>query len=255
VIRRIHTPVLQEGHNALGPVQAHHARDVLRLSDGDEVEVFDDAGRTAVGVLRFQGETAVVEAWKIVAPEVTGERFRWSVASAVPKGERADWMVEKLSELGAQAFIPLATARSVVLPEGKNKRDRWARIATESAKQSRRAGVMRIEPLTALEEAVRAIAAAGPSKEGEGWCLSTGKAALPIATAAGDVAGPSLTLFIGPEGGWTPEEVGRMTAAGLMEVRLTHTVLRVETAAVAAGAVVAALGSTGKSRASGTEHA
>jgi 16S rRNA (uracil1498-N3)-methyltransferase len=239
VIRRIHTPVLQEGDNALRPAQAHHARAVLRLCDGDEVEVFDNAGRTAVGVLRYHGETTVVQVRKIVTSGATA--LRWSVASAVPKGERADWMVEKLSELGAEAFIPLATARSVVLPEGRNKRDRWARIATESAKQSRRPGVMRIDPLTPLADAIGTLADGNAIGESIGWCLSTGEAAMPIAAAARDYAGRILTLFIGPEGGWTPEEAARMSAAGIAEIRLTGTVLRVETAAVAAGAVVAAL--------------
>jgi len=236
VIRRIHTPVLQDGDNALDPVQAHHARMVLRLRDGDEVEVFDDAGQTAIGELRLDGETAAVHVRQILSSAAT-TALRWSVASAVPKGERADWMVEKLSELGAEAFIPLATARSVVLPEGKNKRERWARIATESAKQCRRAGVMRIEPLTPLAEVI----AAAVTSESTGWCLSTGEAAVPIAAAAREHRGRFLTLFVGPEGGWTPEEAAGMSAAGLAEVKLTGTILRVETAAVAAGAVVAIL--------------
>lgn len=249
VIRRIHTPVLLEGENALGPVQTHHARAVLRLSDGDKVEIFDNAGRTAVGLLRFHSDGgAIVQVETFDTTPKSRAGLRWSVAAAVPKGERADWMVEKLSELGAEAFIPLATARSVVLPAGKSKPQRWARIATESAKQSRRTGVMRIEPLMPLSDAVGQVATSGAT----GWCLSTGAAALQIAAAARDYAGQLLTLFVGPEGGWTPQELALMSAAGLAEVSLTSTILRVETAAVAAGAVVAAMagltvGQTGKS--------
>jgi 16S rRNA (uracil1498-N3)-methyltransferase len=225
----------------LSPVQTHHARAVLRLGDGDEVEVFDDAGRTGVGVLRFKGESAVVHVRQIVTSIASTAALRWSIASAVPKGERADWMVEKLSELGAESFIPLATARSVVLPEGKNKRDRWTRIAIESAKQSRRPGVMRIEPLTSLADAVKVAAARPPAGVSRGWCLSTGELAVPIAAAARVYPGRCMTLFIGPEGGWMLDELSQMSAAGLTQVRLTGTILRVETAAVAAGAVVAAL--------------
>src|SRR6185295_16110244 len=124
-------------------------RDVLRLSTGAELELFDDAGRVA------RGEIVATEPLvRVRVGEVGTVRHSTravTIASAVPKGERADWMIEKLSELGCERFVPLATARSVVLPEGKNKRERWIRIATESAKQSRRAGVMRIDELTAVK--------------------------------------------------------------------------------------------------------
>ena len=209
----------------MGPVQAHHARAVLRLCDGDEVEVFDNAGRTAVGVLRFQGDAAVVEVGKILLSSPAA--LRWSVASAVPKGERADWMVEKLSELGVSSFIPLATQRSVVLPGGTNKRQRWERIAIESAKQSRRRGVMQIGDLTPLAGAMTS-----------GWYLSPDPRAVPIVQPLAELKVPELRLFIGPEGGWTDEERAAFETAGLTPVRLTDTILRIETAAVAAAAVV-----------------
>ena len=83
--------------------------------------------------------------------------FTWTVASAVPKGPRADWMVEKLSELGATAFVPLQTARSVAMPSGSGKLDRWSRLAAEAAKQCGRPGVMRIEPLTPVADVISSI--------------------------------------------------------------------------------------------------
>jgi len=143
VARRIHVPVLAVGETRLDEAQAHHARDVLRLTQGAEVEVFDDEGRAACGTLLIAPGAVAVRVEHLDEASA-GSSVRLTVASAVPKGERADWMVEKLSELGVAAFVPLATARSVVLPEGRNKRQRWARIATEAAKQSRRAGVMQI---------------------------------------------------------------------------------------------------------------
>jgi len=99
---------------------------------------------------------------------------------------------------------------------------------------------MRIDALTPLADAVKAAAAGNRPGQSMGWFCSTGDAALPIATAVGNHTGKVLTIFIGPEGGWTPEELVGMSAAGLIGVRLTDTVLRVETAAVAAGAIVAA---------------
>ena len=161
------------------------------------------------------------------------------VAAAVPKGDRADWMVEKLSELGVDEFVPLAAARSVVLPEGRGKHDRWNRIATEAAKQSRRAGVMRITKLTDLSGAL--AGATDAAQSGRAWFLTTeDDAAVPISTALRDVpAGARLTVFVGPEGGWTVEERQQFAAAGATAVRLGPTILRVETAAIATAVVVA----------------
>jgi 16S rRNA (uracil1498-N3)-methyltransferase len=150
-------------------------------------------------------------------------------------------MVEKLSELGVAEWIPLAAERSVVLPEGTGKRDRWVRIATEAAKQSQRVGVMKIGPLT-KPAAVIDSCSSGPAHRIEGWCLSTEVADAAFASNLALQASPAvpLVIFVGPEGGWTPAELERFGAAGnLRIVRLTRTVLRVETAAVAAAAIAA----------------
>ena len=238
VARRIHIPVLHAGDIALDAAQAHHARDVLRLADGAEVEAFDDHGATAAATLIYgnAGETAVRVAHINVEP--ARSKLKWIVASAVPKGDRADWMIEKLSELGASAFIPLETARAIVIPEGKNKRDRWTRIAIESAKQSRRHGVMTIEPLTLLMDAIQIATAATGSAV---WVFTTELAGKPIREMI--AAAPNvgiLTLFIGPEGGWTPTELTAFEAHDVSPVRLGDWILLIETAAVASAAIVSA---------------
>ena len=243
VLRRVHVPILSVGRVTLDESQARHAVDVLRLATGTAVEVFDDAGRVATGELVIDDDDDVfvtVESIHDARASGGASRLEWTVAAAVPKGERADWMVEKLSELGTAAFVPLAAARSVVLPEGKNKRERWARIATESAKQSRRAGVMRIGELTTVDAL---LASLNTSSDAAGWYFSTADdAALVVDAAAALPAGVrSVTALIGPEGGWTPDELSRFAAAGLTAVALTHTVLRVETAAIAAAAVIGAV--------------
>jgi 16S rRNA (uracil1498-N3)-methyltransferase len=229
--RRLLVPELHVGRVALPGDQAHHARDVLRLGVGDAVELFTATGRTGAGL--------IVEGLALM------------IASAVPKGARGDWMIEKLSELGVARFVPLMTARSVVHPEGRNKIERWQRLAAESAKQSHRSGVMRIEPLTALDEVLKGLS--GPAAY-----LSTAApaATVPLSTwFAGRTTGKpegmpvppgaehsqSLTLLVGPEGGWSEEEMGRFAERHLTPLTLGRTILRVETAAIAAAAVVAAL--------------
>ena len=227
VLRRVHLPQLHPGEVALEPAAAHHVRNVLRLTEGTTVELFDNDGATAAAEIIHLEPQVIVRIGAVTAASGGADLV---IASAVPKGERADWMVEKLSELGCARFIPLATARSVVLPEGKNKRDRWLRLATESARQSRRAGVMRIDPLTPLLDALRQI---DPSADT--FNLSTESTAEPIVAALTGRA--NVMLFIGPEGGWTGDEIALFSERHVRGLRLTTTILRVETAAVAAAAV------------------
>jgi len=243
VARRLHVPVLSVGRNTLDERQARHAVDVLRLASGTTVEVFDDAGHVAAAELVIEDEGDVwveVEALDDGAAAARRTQIALTIASAVPKGERADWMIEKLSELGVTAFVPLAAARSVVLPEGKNKRDRWMRIAEESAKQSRRAGVMRIAELTSVSAVVERVQASRDHTAA--WHFSTGERATPIAQLAQKLKPAQAVIgLIGPEGGWTDDEVAGFVKAHVAAARLTPTVLRVETAAIAVAAVIGSL--------------
>jgi len=232
VLRRVHVHELRPGDVELDAEGAHHARNVLRLTVGTIIELFDDAGAVAQGEIVELTPRLVVRVGEI-AERASGMQL--TIASAVPKGDRADWMIEKLSELGCSRFIPLAAARSVVLPEGRNKRERWVRIATEAAKQSRRAGVMQIGELTPV---AKAIELAAPENR---LVLSTVPSAKPIAQAL-EGRPSSVSLFVGPEGGWHEDELALFDRSGVLAVKLTSTVLRVETAAIAAATLALVLG-------------
>jgi 16S rRNA (uracil1498-N3)-methyltransferase len=231
--RRIHVTQIRLGNVPLPVPEAHHVRDVLRLTAGTAVELFDSTGNVATGVICHLDSDSVVVKVDAIEARAEAAGCRLTVASAVPKSDRADWMIEKLSELGVDRFIPLATARSVVLPSGQNKIDRWARIAVEAAKQSRRNGVMEIGALTSLSEAI----AATP----RGVCLSTADGATPIGQMMRGSPVDKLAIFIGPEGGWTPEELSKMADANFVAASLTPTILRVETAAVIAAGILICL--------------
>lgn len=235
--RRIRVPVLTTGLNLLPDDQAHHVRDVLRMRPGQALELFTDEGVQAratlheVGPQRVLAEVAALDqAAPLAIPLV--------IASAVPRSNRADWMIEKLSELGVTRYIPLSASRSVVVPEGHNKLERWRRIAIEAAKQSRRTGTMTIDPVMSLPAALELTVPLGDAAY-----LSTGSDTQPIYhfLAAQEELRP-LTLFIGPEGGWTPVEMEAFGQAGLTAVGLTTTILRIETAALAAAAVIGCWG-------------
>jgi 16S rRNA (uracil1498-N3)-methyltransferase len=199
------------------------------LGDGTAVEVFDNEGNVASGTLMFgPGGATFIRVGEVRRQD--NEAVRITIASAIPKGERADWMVEKLSELGVTSFIPLAAERSVTLPSGKSKFERWNRIATESAKQSRRVGVMAVESLTTVEELL--------ATNNVGVVLSTESGSKSLMEVLNGFAGEVL-LVIGPEGGWTERELTKFSQAGYVAAGLTPSILRTETAAITAAGVVA----------------
>lgn len=229
--RRAFCASLVAGEVSLDPTQSHHVRDVLRLQTGHTLELFDAAGRTATATIVSLSPVVVARVERVHAG--AGVRML-TIASAVPKGERADWLVEKLSEIGVAAWQPLRTARSVVHPDGVSKYDRWNRLAVESAKQSRRSGVMRVEPMRSLEAFLQAM-------EGEAAVASTRVAALPMTPwIAAREPGKPLAVLVGPEGGWTDDELARCGEAGCAAVSLTRSILRLETAAVVAAGLVLA---------------
>ena len=117
-MRRVHVSQLSVGKVPLAEREAHHGRDVLRLGEAEIVEVFDDAGQTARGVVvQADAHGVVVQIESIT--QAQRQAIRITVASAVPKGYRADWLVEKLSEIGVDRFIPLqAEAVSCCRPAG-----------------------------------------------------------------------------------------------------------------------------------------
>lgn len=224
-MRRFHAPRLTANSTVgLDDRQSHHIRDVLRLETGDKVELFDDEGRCAEATLIIAPNqvSATIES---LTERIAGA-VDLTIASALPKSDRADWLIEKLSELGVHRFIPLQTERSTVHPQGTNKFDRWRRIATESAKQSHRAGLLTIDPLTPLPSLLS-------STSTNAYYLSPQPNAPPLSS----ISLPSLTLLIGPEGGWTDSELQLFHSHNISALRLTSTILRIETAAIAAAAV------------------
>jgi 16S rRNA (uracil1498-N3)-methyltransferase len=239
--RRVHVQSLLAGDFDLSQRESHHLRDVLRVCAGEIVEAFDDAGHLARAKVVHVGRNEVrlhIDAADITTATANPDGPAIIIASAVPKAGRADWMVEKLSEFGASAFVPLSTARSVVKPSGEHKPDRWRRIATESAKQSRRDGVMHIDALMTVPDALEQASGAGAATV---W-MTPDTSARPVAEVLDECAAAAaarVTIFIGPEGGWAAAEAEEFERRGSIAARFGGTILRTETAAIAAVAWLA----------------
>lgn len=236
---------------AVSSSDLHHIRRVLRLAAGDRVIVADASGHQAVAVLVQVGEAGVTAD---VAPATeTPARPRVVLAAGIARRERMEFTVQKTTELGVAEIWPLAAARCVVRLDddraGKRS-ERWRRIATEAAKQSQRGDVPVVrEPLTVAGLAAEAGAfdvVLVPWEEEAATAPGVGEA---LDTARATNAS-SVLVVVGPEGGFEESEVAAMRAVGALTVSLGDTVLRTETAATVAVALVAyelgALGGRGR---------
>ncbi len=212
------------GRYILGPDEARHLSRVCRHAVGDRVEVFDGRGfATQAIILEVRGDSAELQAVgePLTSPEPP---YRLTLATAVPKGDRFDWIVEKATELGVDRLIPIVAERSVVLPRD-SKLDRLRRSIVEAAKQCRRSRLLVLdEPMewTRLVDSFRDDSRflADPS-------------GLAPADWPATPAGRGVVLAVGPEGGLTGPEVESAVAAGWVAIRLGCHTLRVETAGLA----------------------
>ncbi len=228
------TPV--DGRLVLEGDEARHLARVRRVGLGECVELFDGRGSTHQGEVAALGRDRVE---LIVRESKVSERLGgWSLtlASAVPKGDRLDWLVEKATELGVARLIPLVTERSVVDPRSA-KLDRLRRVVVEASKQCRRDWLMELDKPTPWASVVE--------RSQDQIRLIAHPGAPGIAASGLNLAGRSAILAIGPEGGFTEAEVEAARSRGWLAVGLGSTVLRIETAGLAGSATLMALAEVG----------
>lgn len=207
----VERPRLDEGDR-------HHLERVLRLRPGTPITVAEPTGRWRIARLGPEPEPAgPVE-------EAEPARDRPVVAFTPTKGERPEWVVQKLTELGVARIVVLEAERSVVRwdpARAERQLERWHRVAREACMQSRRLRLPEIEGIVAASQVLA-------------------RPAMAVAEPAGrPPTGAESGVAVGPEGGWTAAEL----AVASDRLALPGGILRAETAAVAAATVLVALGS------------
>lgn len=206
---------------------------VLRMSDGDEVEIIDSAAQRFHAKLHFDGR-AVSATLGEPLPSARGEMPHIAVAQGIPKGQKMDFVVEKLTELGAAEILPLQSERSVA-DASSNKLERWRRLAKSAAQQCGRAELPIVTEPVSYEQLL--------AKFGLYDCvLMPWELAdpAPLRERLPDLVKDArrFLVVIGPEGGFSHDEAERARAAGAQLVSLGSRILRTETAALVAVALL-----------------
>jgi len=234
---RFYTPRLAaHAEVRLDRTESHHIRHVLRLGPGDEITLFDGTGRECrARILACTRDEVLVETAEIIAVDREAA-LSLTLAVAMPRGKRADLILEKCTELGVHAFIPVICRHSVADPRVRaaGRHEKWRRLTIEACKQCGRNRLPLLDLPLHFEEAVRRA-------EYHLRLLATpAPDATPLRGVISEcVPGETIIALIGPEGGFTPEEEAQARVAGWMPISLGPRRLRVETAAIALAAAVA----------------
>lgn len=204
--------------------EARHLARVRRVRKGELVELFDGQGfAISAEVVAVLKDRVQLRQAGPPLPDRTAP-ISLTLATAVPKGDRFDWLVEKATELGVDRLVPLVTERSAVDPRFA-KLDRLRRNVIEASKQCGRNRLMRIEPTIPWTDFLRT------QVENALVCHPSGSH-LPVRWKTSKTLDACVT--IGPEGGFTEEEVDAARAVGWGIVSLGETLLRIETAGIVA---------------------
>ena len=224
-------------------IQGESARQigrVLRMQPGDTVCVFDGSGDEYIlrltSLQRDEARGAIIErrhGTTEPAAQVT------MYLALLNKPDKLEWAIQKCTEVGAAAFVPLLTSRTVAGPPAPSRYERWSRIIQEAAEQSGRTTLPALDPALSFAQAAASSLAIIPTLDAK---FSLARALQPVAGRPD----ANMSIFIGPEGGFTPGEIADAAAAGVVPVTLGPRTLRAETAApVALALALHALGEMG----------
>ena len=228
--RRFFVDSIRGGQAELRGDEARHLTRVLRVEAGQKFEISDNASAYLAEVVEARGERVGFRVGEPIESPTLPVKI--TLCAALIKFDRFEWIVEKATELGVERIVPVETARSEkgLFEAARKRSERWERIARESSQQSRRARLPEILPAARFDAALRTDAQIRLFLEEN--------TAPPLLSALPPASAATAALLLGPEGGWTDREREFAAASGWRAVSLGPQVLRAETAAVAAVAVL-----------------
>jgi len=234
--RRFFVDAVRSGVAELRGDEARHLTRVLRVEVGQQFEISDNQSAFLAEISEARGERVVfrvIEALDAPAPPV-----RIALCAALIKFDRFEWMIEKATELGVERIIPVEAARSErgLFEASRKRSERWVRIARESSQQSRRVRIPEILPAIPFEKSLAEEADHRYFLD-EDTAPPLLRVVLPVVPVERPGAN-RIAVLIGPEGGWTSAERQLAISARWQPASLGPQVLRAETAASAAIAIL-----------------
>ncbi|MGE4285710.1 MAG: 16S rRNA (uracil(1498)-N(3))-methyltransferase [Phycisphaerae bacterium] len=205
-----------------------------RRREGDCIELFDGRGTSAKGVITMLSKRSAALEVTDIRKRPPRENAIITLVISVAKGQRFDWLIAKATELGADRIFPCIYSRTVKTGEGKNLGERYRNLAISACKQCGRPFLPMISPPLTFSEHLTSL---------KGARLLTAS----LRGNRGSLFDEDFSdtreraVFVGPEGGFTPEEEAMLEEAGALNVKLTDAILRTETAALAACSILAAM--------------
>lgn len=216
-----------DGRATLAGTEAHHLLHVMRAGVGDEITLFDGRGNEYPAQVAELGRSEAV--LSVGSPQEVNRELNGKlvVGSAIPKGDRQKWLVEKLTELGVAELQPMTTERSVADLRGKSL-EKLRRSVIEASKQCGRNTLMTIHQPMPVEQFLAGA---------DGMKLISHPGGEPVSQLA--TQSDYVSVAIGPEGGFTDAEIAAAIQHGWRPMSLGPAILRIETAAVAVAAILA----------------
>jgi 16S rRNA (uracil1498-N3)-methyltransferase len=217
--------------------EAHHARDVLRMKPGDKAVLFNGRGRELTAEALEVGR-AEIRFRKLHASETPPLRCRITLGQAIPKGKNMDLIVQKAVEIGAAEIAPLISERTIVdldAQEAAQKQAKWQQVAIEAAKQCGQNWLPQVGTPRKLKDFFDGVAAANFNLRLIGSLQSNAR---PLKEVLSDYFNEhadrptQVLILVGPEGDFTPAELGLARSHGCQPITLGPIILRVETAAI-----------------------
>ncbi len=222
---------------ALTAELTHHLGAVLRCQAGEIIDLVDEDR------VRYQASLDQVTEKRIIAKILRRERPEprptptITLAQAVLKGEKMDWAIQKATELGVSAILPVVTERTIARPRAEresHQRDRWQKIAKEAAQQCGRLDIPDVLPVVSLDGLLK-----NPSESSLKLVLWEAEQGQSLKSALCNLKeAKSISVLIGPEGGFPHQEIEKAREAGWVSVSLGQRILRAETAGMAVLAIL-----------------
>ena len=235
-LSRFYCDKIDKGQVRLDKAEAHHLINVMRLGAGEKIELFDGRGKLAKSVItEIKRKDVLVEVKEVQTFERRRDG-RVVIAASIAKGQRFDMLISKCTELGADHIAAVVFERTAKQVRGAGAVERYEKLSISAAKQCGRVFVPRITGPMAPAETISFFKNEYP--QGRFIFGSLNKEAKNITeTVSG---GSDVIAFVGPEGGMSDAEESMLINQGAQGVRLTDTVLRIETAAMAFSAILCA---------------